>query len=161
MIVSRRAAARPGLSLLEVLIALAVFLISYIAIWQLMSMAGDRALELTNRNRATQLAQAKLDEVIAGALPLSSQGDTGFEDEYNAPDFTYQVDVNDGAVSSLHVVTVTVTRVTPTGTVKVQVTQMLVDPAQTGSTQDVQPLAGTSQSSSGSGSTGGTGTTGN
>ena len=53
MIAARRAA-RPGLSLLEVLIALAVFLISYIAIWQLMSMAGDQALELTNRNRATQ-----------------------------------------------------------------------------------------------------------
>ena len=80
-----RRVARPGLSLLEVLIALAIFLIAYAAVWQLMSTANDQAVELTNRNRATQLAQAKLDEVVSGALPLESQGETGFEDEYNAP----------------------------------------------------------------------------
>jgi general secretion pathway protein I len=149
---TRQAAARPGLSLLEVIIALAVFLISYVAVWQLMSGASDQATVLTNRNRATQLAQSKLDEVLSGALPLSSQGDTGFEDEYNAPGFSYQIDVADGAVSSLRVVTVTVTRDTPSGMVKVQVTQMVLDPAQAGSTQDVQPLA--SGTSTGSTSTG-------
>src|SRR5262249_31479082 len=150
---SRRAAVRRGLSLLEVLIALAVFLIAYIGIWQLMSLSGDLAIELTNRNRATQLAQSKLDEVLSGALPLQSQGETGFEDDYYAPGFTYQIDVADGAVQSLRVVTVTVMRETPTSTVKVQVTQMLLDPSLAGSTQDVQPLSSTSQS----GSSGGTG----
>jgi type II secretion system protein I len=153
MIAPSRPAARRGLSLLEVLIALAVFLMAYGAIWQLMNLSGDQAVELTNRNRATQLAQSKLDEVLSGALPLSSQGDTGFEDQYNAPGFTYQIDVADGAVSSLHLVTVTVTRETATSTVKVQVSQMVLDPAQAGSTQDVQPLATTT--------TGGTSSTGN
>ena len=150
MIAPRRAAARRGLSLLEVLIALAVFLLAYGAIWQLMNLSSDQAVELTNRNRATQLAQSKLDEVLSGALALQSQGDTGFEDEYNAPGFTYQIDVADGAVSSLHVVTVTVTRETPTSTVKVQVSQMVLDPAQAGSTQDVQPLATTTTGSTSS-----------
>jgi type II secretion system protein I len=144
----RRAAARRGLSLLEVLIALAVFLIAYVGVWQLMNLSSDQAVELTNRNRATQLAQSKLDEVLSGSLALQSQGDTGFEDEYNAPGFTYQIDVADGAVSSLHVVTVTVTRETATSTVKVQVSQMVLDPAQAGSTQDVQPLATTTTGSS-------------
>jgi len=146
----RRAAARRGLSLLEVLIALAVFLIAYVGVWQLMNLSSDQAVELTNRNRATQLAQSKLDEVLSGALALQSQGDTGFEDAYNAPGFTYQIDVADGAVSSLHVVTVTVTRETPTSTVKVQVSQMVLDPAQAGSTQDVQPLATTTTGSTSS-----------
>jgi general secretion pathway protein I len=138
-----RRAARRGLSLLEVLIALAVFLIAYVGIWQLMSISGDQAVALMNRNRATQLAQSKLDEVLSGALPLQSQGDTAFEDNYNANGFTYQIDVADGAVTSLRVVTVTVTRETPTGTTKVHVTQMLLDGSQAGSTQDVQPLSGT------------------
>ena len=146
----RRAAARRGLSLLEVLIALAVFLIAYVGVWQLMNLSSDQAVELTNRNRATQLAQSKLDEVLSGALALQSQGDTGFEDEYNAPGFTYQIDVADGAVSSLHLVTVTVTRETATSTVKVQVSQMVLDPAQAGSTQDVQPLATTTTGSTSS-----------
>src|SRR5947209_13117077 len=148
--VTRRAEARRGLSLLEVLVALAVFLISYIAIWELMNLSGKQALTLSYRNQATQLAQAKLAEVTSGVVPLSGQGDTAFEDEYDAPNYTYAIDISDGAVSTLKVVTVTVTRTGQDGsTVKVKVSQMMLDPTAVGSTQDVQPLTPSTSSASG------------
>src|SRR6266478_1235136 len=77
-VVARR---RKGMSLLEVIIALAIFLMALIGIGHLITFSGQQTLELSERGHAAQLAQAKLAEVIAGIQTLSSQGDTGFEDE--------------------------------------------------------------------------------
>ena len=97
---------RRGLSLLEVLVALAVFLFSYAAIWQLMNMAGDQAIELATRNEATRIGQSVLARIAIGDLPMESSGDMSYDDD---ADYSYSVDVQEGVVESLQLVSVTVT----------------------------------------------------
>ena len=157
MMLSRRAP-RSGLSLLEVLIALAVFLFSYVAIWQLMNLANDRATDLAYRNLATQLAQSTLAEIAAGSQPLQAQGDTPVGD--NAPDFTYSVEINSGPVDSVKSVAVTVTHESKGRTMQVKITQMMLDPSTVGSTQDVQTVTGTDPSASAPSGTSGTSSSG-
>src|SRR5262249_35590829 len=152
-----------GLSLLEVLVALAIFFVSYVAIWQLMNVAGDRAEEVAQRNQATQLAQSKLNEMIAGVEPMESISETEFED---APRYFYDVTVSDGPVASLRTVQTTVKHKDKNGneTLVVKLTQIVLDPASAGSTQDVVGATDTTGSTdttnmSGSGTTPNSGTT--
>lgn len=161
----RRGPVRRGLSLLEVLIALAVFLISYIAIYQLMSLASKEAMDLSYRNEATRLAQSKLAEIAANVVPMESSGDTAFDDPHG--DYSWSADVENGVAANLMTISVTVSRTNTNGNdVKVTVTQMMINTQYIGNTQDVQlaPLSSTSTSSSSSsgtsGSTGTSGTTG-
>src|SRR6266478_2766700 len=99
---------RPGFSLLEVLAALAIFLISLIALGQLISITGEHALEVQQLSRASQLSQSKLAEVVSGAVSLSSQSGDFDED----PDWHFQVDAEQdySAITGLWRVKVTVTR---------------------------------------------------
>lgn len=163
MLRQQRTTVRRGLSLLEVIIALAVFLISYIAIYQLMNLATDEAIELTYRNDATHLAQRKLAEIAAGVEGFQSSGDTAFDDPDG--DYTWSADVEAGAVESLSIVTVTVSRNFQGGTLQVTASQMMLNPQNIGSTQDVQatPLnsatSGATASPSGSSGTSGTSAT--
>ena len=53
-------------TLLEVLGATAIFLMSIVAIGELMSSSTDQALEVQFRSRATRLCQSKLNEFAAG-----------------------------------------------------------------------------------------------
>jgi prepilin-type N-terminal cleavage/methylation domain-containing protein len=149
-----RAHVRRGLSLLEVIIALAVFLMAYIAIYQLMSLANDSATELSYQNEATHLAQSKLAEIAAGVEQLSGSDDTPFPDPDGA--YSWSSDVEAGQETTYYnVVSVTVTRTFKDRTIKVTLTQMMIPPANLGSTQDVQAtplMSATSSSSSGSGS---------
>jgi len=48
------ASRRPGISLLEVLGATAIFLVSIVAIGELMSLSTDQAVEVQYRSRATR-----------------------------------------------------------------------------------------------------------
>jgi general secretion pathway protein I len=149
-----RAHVRRGLSLLEVIIALAVFLMSYIAIYQLMSLANDTATQLSYQNEATHLAQSKLAEIAAGVEQLSSSDDTPFPDPDGA--YSWSSDVEAGQDTAYYnVVSVTVTRTFKDRTVKVTLTQMMIPPANLGSTQDVQatPLSSTASSTSSSSGT--------
>jgi Tfp pilus assembly protein PilV len=148
-----RANVRRGLSLHEVIIALAVFLISYIAIYQLMNLATDQAIELSYRNQATLLAQRKLAEIASGVEQFQSNGDSAFDDPDG--DYTWSAEVNESDVSSLlSVVSVTVSRPYKGDyTIKVTLTQMMLNPTEVGSTQDVQAAPLSSQSSGSSGTT--------
>jgi prepilin-type N-terminal cleavage/methylation domain-containing protein len=74
-------ASRPGLTLLEVLVALAIFLLSLGALVQLTSFAGRQAVDARRRSDETRLAQSKLAEVLAGAVPLQGQGETPFDED--------------------------------------------------------------------------------
>src|SRR5262245_30909307 len=70
----RRRRIRRGLTLLEVIIALAIFLFSLVAIGRLVMFAGDRAMDI--QGREAQLCQAKLAELTSGVTPLTSaEGD--------------------------------------------------------------------------------------
>jgi prepilin-type N-terminal cleavage/methylation domain-containing protein len=141
------AAARPGLTLLEVLVALAIFLLSLAAITRLVTFAGQRALDARRTEEAARLARSKFAEVFAGAVPLQGQGDTPFDED---PDYTWSVTADSGSLTGLWVVTVTVKRKGDDGP-GFSLQQLLVDPTVRGSTQDTVTIAGTPSSSSGSG----------
>ena len=78
---TRPAATRSGLSLLEVLVALTIFLLSFVALGRLVTLSSDHALDIQRQSEAMRLAQSKLNEVMAGAISL--QGDEGDEDEWH------------------------------------------------------------------------------
>src|SRR5262249_3805539 len=110
---SNRWSKRRGLSLLEVLIALTIFLLGMIAIGQLVIMAGDRAVEVKLESQATQLCQSKLAEIVSGAVPLSAQGEVPFDE---APDWQWSLEAEQANVSGLWQVKVRVSRQQPDGT---------------------------------------------
>jgi hypothetical protein len=150
---------------MEVLVSLAIFLMSLVAVGQLVSMAHDRAIEVDARSEAAHLCQSKLNEVICGVTPLDNVNDTPFDE---APDFTYSIEVSAGQAANLSTVTVTVARQFPNGgKYEASLSQMILDPSQFGSTQDVTTIAGTdgsgnpnTSSQDMTGSTGSTGSTG-
>ncbi len=152
-------ARRKGLSLLEVLVALAILLFALIGIGRLLTLSGDRAMEVQQQGRAAQLCQAKLAEVVAGVVSLSSQ--SGAFDE--VPDWQWTVDAkSDSSISGLWRVKVTVSRNHADGSrIECSLNQMVLDPSLRGSTTDAASAASaTSGSSSGTGSgTGGGGST--
>jgi hypothetical protein len=149
-----RSQARRGLSLLEVLTALAIFLGALIGIGQLVIMSGERALDVQQQTQAAQLCQAKLAEVIAGVVPMSASGDSTFDED---PDWHWSLDAQQDTVSGLWDVTVRVTRQRPDGRkIEVALSQMVLDPSLRGSTLDIAAAAAanSSNSSSSSSSTG-------
>jgi general secretion pathway protein I len=97
---------RPALSLLEVIISLAVFLLSLVGLGHLVTAAGSIAHEAQHRSQAGLLAQSKMAEVAAGAVPLSSQSSVPFDED---PNSTWSLDVQQGSpAANLFNVTVSV-----------------------------------------------------
>ncbi len=82
---------RRGMSLLEVLAALAIFIFTAYAITQMVDNASRAATRARRMAKAQLLAETKMDEIVAGALPLSSGGGT-IEEEIQG--WTYNVTVN-------------------------------------------------------------------
>lgn len=143
--------ARPGLSLLEVLVALTIFLLSLVAISRLVEMGGERALQARERVLAAQKCESKMNEVVAGVVPLQSQGDTPFDED---PDWVWSLECDQGAVTNLWNVTVKVSRQQGQGKgtpLSVTLSQMLLDPSIRGNAYDAAS-GGSSSGSSGSGS---------
>ena len=96
---------RPGLTLLEVVIALAIFLIALVPIWHLVTLGGEQALDVAHQAQASMLCQAKLDCVKVGAEPLNTSGtvDIGRDLTWN-----YTIESSPGEVENLYMVKVTV-----------------------------------------------------
>src|SRR5947209_632523 len=133
---------RSGLSLLEVIIATAIFLMALIGLRQLISVAGDHALEVEMRSQATRMCHSKMAELQAAIPPLLTANDTFDED----PDYSWSLDVEAGTVPNLWVATVRVTKQrpgNPDNPIEVALTQMLLDPSVAGSTADAAAIAGT------------------
>jgi Tfp pilus assembly protein PilV len=147
MTIARARLARKGLSLMEVVIAVAIFLMSIVALGSLINSAQERAIQAAHRSQAARLCQSKLNEVIAGVLPLESQGETTFDED---PDFTWAVEAEPGTITNLYNVRVVVRRALQTGgTIECSISQMILDPAVIGSTQDAANIAGTDQAEAG------------
>jgi len=137
---------RHGFSLLEVLVALAIFLFGIIAIGQLITLGSDRAMEVQFQTQAVQLCQAKMAEVVAGAVPLSSQADAKFDED---PDWSWSLEAEQDSNSSLlWNVKVTVTHPRPDGSkMEASLSQMVLDPSQRGSATDAALTSSSSSSS--------------
>jgi hypothetical protein len=145
---------RPALTLLEVMVALTIFLLAMIVFGEMVIHNGDVARDVTRQNLAARLCRSKLSEVIAGVTPLSSEGDTPFDEE---PNYLWSLDAEQGAVNGLWNVTVRVHYQGDGTPIETALTQMVLDPSIVGSTQDFQPIQSSSSSSSSS-SSGTTGT---
>jgi general secretion pathway protein I len=110
---------RRGLTLLEVLIALSIFLIAMTAIAQLISLGTRAATEARLDAEATLRAETALNELLAGVQPLQTTGATPFIDD---PDWQWTATVSEGPHVDLLLVDVTAYRQpsgeAPRGTVK-------------------------------------------
>jgi type II secretory pathway pseudopilin PulG len=150
------------MSLLEVLVALAIFLFALIVLGRLVIMGGERARDVQELAQATQLCQSKLSEVAAGAVPLSSQSGTPLDE---APEWTWSLDCSQDDIANLWSVTVKVGKDRPDGSrIECTLSQKVLDPGQRGNALDgaLATSANSSAATSGSASsaTSGTSTTG-
>jgi hypothetical protein len=126
---SRRQAG--GLTLFEVVIALAIFLLALVPIWRLVSIGGERALDVAQQAQASLLCQSKLDAVKCGAEGLNGGGTI----DIGNLTWNYTIDSSPSDVANLFVVKVTAKVDRPDGkTIEASLVQMVLDPSQRGST---------------------------
>ncbi len=129
---------RSGLSLLEVLTALAIFMLSVVVISQMVDSASRTAFRSQKLTKAALLAESKMAELSWGIEPLQSAGATSYD--IGEPGWSYAIEVEpenwsnvqvDGqAVAGLNLVHVTVTWTRPGGGDEIDYTlsRMMLDP---------------------------------
>ncbi|QDU52793.1 type IV pilus modification PilV family protein [Gimesia panareensis] len=124
----KRVRLRAGLTLLEVLISLAIFLGALTALSQLIGIGSRAAVQAQLRTQAILKCQSKLSEVLAGAQPLESVTQAAFEDEEN---WKWSLDVQPGAYENMLLLTVNVqyAGAGDTVTTSYQLTRQIRDPA--------------------------------
>lgn len=138
---------RRGLSLLEVLVSLAIFLMSLVAISQLISTGSDMATDVQWLSRAMMLAESRMAELTAGSLPLTAQSETPCEEDQ---DFSWSVSSDADSAPGLFRVTVTISRPRSDGTrFETQLSQMVLDPTIRGNTSTTSPSTTTGTTTSG------------
>ncbi len=103
----RQCSRRRGLTLYEVVIALAIFAGAITALSQALTTATRAALQARLQSQAVLLCQTKMAEVVSGALPSSSGGESSFN-EPGLEDWTYNVNVTAGAHAGINQVEITV-----------------------------------------------------
>jgi len=138
---------RHGLSLMEVLVALTIFLLAFVALGRLVILGGDQALDAQQHVRAADLCQSKLAEVIAGAVPLTTESEVAFDEDRV---WHWSLDCEKSNFPGLWNVTVRVSRQDQQGMhVRCTVSQMVLDPQKThGNLQDTPPGTTTDSDSS-------------
>lgn len=97
--------ARRGLTLLEVLLSLGLFLGALAALSQLWYGGVRASVQARLTTQAILRCESKLNEVIAGAVPLQTTGDTPFDDDSN---WTWNLHVETGPHTDTLLATVTV-----------------------------------------------------
>jgi type II secretion system protein I len=115
-----------GLSLLEVILALAILGISMSAISQLFFLGSRSASQATLRNEANILADTKMAELVAGIIEPQSTGQTGIAE---APGWVYSIRMDDGDQPGLLVATVTVQTAGDQIPVSLSITRFLPNPS--------------------------------
>ena len=133
---------RHGMSILEVLLAMSIFLMSLIGLGQLLSICADLALETEFSNRAQQLCWSKMNEFVSGVLPMSAQGETPFDED---PSWSWSAECEaDTTATILYTVTLHVTRKRADGTTfDATLRQMVIDPTKKGAVES-PPTTGSS-----------------
>lgn len=161
----RRARGRRAFTLIEVLLALAIFLLALVAIAGLVDMGVDRELEAQLKVRGSRLAQAKMGEVLSGSLGSLAQVTSSSGSFDNDTDWSYQVTSElaqtTSAPPNLYTVQVQVSRDYKGHKFMFTLTQMAIDPyymmnSMPATTTSSEGDATTSMFPTGVGSTGGT-----
>lgn len=143
--VPRSPARRAGLSLIEVILAMAIFLMAIIAIGRLVDIGTDREMEARLHTRGARLASTKLAEIEAGVVPFTeTQGE--FIDD---PEWTWTMTAEQQGPPNLYLVTLTVSRELKGRQFQVVLAQMMFDPTMTGAAGEAtRPSADTTTGSS-------------
>ncbi|MFM8274141.1 MAG: hypothetical protein ACKODX_17680 [Gemmata sp.] len=128
---TRRPAPRPGLSLIEVLLALAILILALVAINSLVDLGSQQGAHARAATRGTRLAQAKMAEVEAGVVSLTSSTDGEFDGDDVG--WRYSVTPESSGPPNLYTVTVRVSRDVKGKPHEIVLVQMVFDPTKTGS----------------------------
>jgi Tfp pilus assembly protein PilV len=141
---------RPGLTLLEVIVSMVIFLMSVIAISQLILMGSERADDVRLQTRTSLRCQSKLAEYTVGIETLSAVGGgyAPFQDDFDK-DLQWKAEATQ-EYEGLWTVKISVKADLKTGrTVESTLTQMILDPTIRGTTFDVPAPLPTPSSSGG------------
>lgn len=98
---------RRGLTLLEVVLALAIFLAAVAALRQLTELGSRAAIQTDAQSAAVLRAETKLAELLAGVVPIAEGAGGRFAD---APGWRWELLITPGPHASLRVLTLTVIR---------------------------------------------------
>jgi general secretion pathway protein I len=130
---------RRGLTLLEVVVSMAIFLMAVVAIWQLVAFGTERAIDVKLQAETSLRCQSKLAEVMIGAQPFTSSG--GFQpDEEPFQHLEWKMEATDGPGAGLKEVKVWVKAKAPSGReIESMLSQIVLEPTLHGSTQDRPP----------------------
>jgi hypothetical protein len=155
---------RPGLSLLEVLTALAIFLLSVVVISQMVDTAAQTAVRSQRLSRAALWGESVMAEMVAGTQPLQSGGPIPLPD----PGWSYfvivepepwsDVPIESQAVSGLNTVHIRVVWSSgrPGEEVEYSLSQLVLDPRlRVPAPEQPPPASDESSASGGSSSTSG------
>ena len=105
---SGQSANRRGLSLLEVILSIAILGISMVAIGYLYDLGFRAARQAQFRSDANLLVDSIMAELAAGVIPAESTDGTTIE---SAPDWQYEIEIEDSQQPGLFLATVVVKRV--------------------------------------------------
>ena len=152
---------RPGITLLEVVIAMAIFVMTLPALNALVLLGMQRAEETRILATASLMCRSKMAEIGSGSVPFASSDWSALDD----PNWQWKADAgNASGVAGMQTVQVSVKLDNGSGVNYEQtLVQMVLDPAQRGSTQDrylLDPTASTSAQSSSTTNSSGTAATG-
>lgn len=136
---SKKLAPRKGITLLEVMVSLLIFFISISVITNMFDTANRTSLRAQIISKASLYAETKMDEIAAGALPLSSVSnqvisEVGEPWYYSvsiiAEDWTSVTDPTGSSVTGLNTVHVTVSY-QPSGTDPIEhtVSRVMLNPS--------------------------------
>ena len=119
---------RSGMTLLEVVIALALFFAAMAAIAEILHMGSQTAVKAQLRAEASLLGESKLNEVIAGIVPLTAVSDQKFAE---APQWTWTLSVADDTDVSIKRLLLTVKHLNSADKSdhEIQFARLLRDPA--------------------------------
>jgi general secretion pathway protein I len=154
------ARSRRGLSLFEIIIALAIFMGSIAAIGQLVSTGVRGAVQARLQSQAVLRAETKMAEVVSGSLSLHGSSSGGFPDD---PSWTWSVTVAPSQHAGLYYVEVTAAHSagTATGRQSFSLRRLMRDPQMALDAYYAQQEAAANGSGTGGSSTGtGSGTSG-
>ncbi|HAW30005.1 MAG TPA: hypothetical protein DCY03_18090 [Planctomycetaceae bacterium] len=120
---------RAGLTLLEVLISLSIFLAALTALSQLIGIGSRAAVQTQLRTQAIFRCQSVLAEVLAGAQPMESVAMSAFDDE--SENWKWSLNVEPGDYENMLKLTVLVQYIGDSETVSTsyQLIRQVRDPA--------------------------------
>lgn len=146
--------ARAGLSLIEVLLALTILMIALAALSRLTDVGTERAADARAYTRGARLVQNKMAEVEAGIVGLEGEAAGNFDGDDAG--WEYTVTPEPTGPPNLYNVTVRAKYIRGGKPLEVVLTQLVFDPAMTGSTAQAERPAAESVEAAGGTATGGT-----